>query len=270
MFDFQTALGACPSPIDVKLTHLHGDDKGAEWQDLRLCHSSSHTSDPFHHSCHPSHCSTTFPCKKSPPGPSLAPHARSLDSSSSNKFNIRSSAYISSLVTPAVLTYGSTSTISLSGVGFAAGDSVKAVPSQLEVAGDLYVNVDCTCLPVSGSVTGLVNMGTLGGTFVATNNPSITALGPLSTTGITFDGSSNYVKLNVNTPESITATGPSTIEVWVYNPSVTYDGAMLAWGTRVSTGDQMIFYYGTSTSGAGPCVHSVSSPLFSFSYLLLL
>ena len=43
------------------------------------------------------------------------------------------------IVSPGVLTLSSTSTISLSGSTFASGDVIKVVPSQLQIAGDLYV-----------------------------------------------------------------------------------------------------------------------------------
>src|SRR5688500_1782021 len=68
---------------------------------------------------------------------------------------------------------------------------VSSASAQVQVAGDLLVNVDATALPL-GSLASITNSGTLGGVFEARGGAAATPVvgqpNTNATRGIVFDG----------------------------------------------------------------------------------
>lgn len=131
---------------------------------------------------------------------------------------------------------------------------ISPAMAQLQVAGDLYVNVDATA-QAEGSLSSIVNTGTLGGLFEARGGgatvPAVTTIAGVK--AITFDGS-DFLQLVselggalVPTPAGLVGAETSTIEVWAYNPAIDGEETLVSWGKRGGgpDGSNMSFNYGT-------------------------
>jgi hypothetical protein len=102
------------------------------------------------------------------------------------------------------------------------------------------VNLDATALPL-GSLPHWTNNGTLGGTFdsvSATNFPAVTNI--LGVKGVNFTtvgggGTNGTSYLGPAVPTQLTASGPRTIEAWIFNATVQDEETMFAWGARAGT-----------------------------------
>ena len=108
--------------------------------------------------------------------------------------------------------------------------------------------MDATASPITSNLVSIVNAGSLGGYFSTfLNTTSISAVGPLSTPGITFSGNGAWMELTLTpggtlmaTPLSITGNGPASIEAWVYCPALLDVNMMVGWGTRATTGASVV------------------------------
>ena len=175
-------------------------------------------------------------------------------------------AGINALLTPGVFTVNSSSVLSLSGGGFSSGDTFKVVQSSLQIAGDLYVNVDATLAALTSQISSIPNTGSLGGCFSGNIGVvSVTSVGPMNTAGITFSGSASWLQLTqtpmgavMKTPFSITGNGPSSIEVWAFNPSVQDAETLVGWGT-----DSACNYHPSTCTGGVSTVHCLHRLTFS-------
>ncbi|HXG47248.1 MAG TPA: LamG-like jellyroll fold domain-containing protein [Methylomirabilota bacterium] len=135
----------------------------------------------------------------------------------------------------------------------AAAGLITPAYAQLEVAGELFVDVDATTASV-GPVTSIPNSGTLGGFFEArgggTTVPSIALEG--GTAGIRCDGN-DFMQLVdalgalVPPPAGLVGANPTaTIEVWAYNQNILAEETLVSWGRRGGPdGSNMSFNYGT-------------------------
>ena len=110
------------------------------------------------------------------------------------------------------------------------------------VQGDVLVNLDATTLP-TGPLTTWSNTGTLGGTFDREiDTPSVTTVAGVK--AVTLDGAGDWY-VGPATPVGVTGNGARSVEVWVFNPALSDEEAMVAWGRR-GGGDatNMSFNYG--------------------------
>ncbi|HWI58527.1 MAG TPA: LamG-like jellyroll fold domain-containing protein, partial [Bacillota bacterium] len=136
---------------------------------------------------------------------------------------------------------------------------VPASYGQIQVAGNLQVNVDAVGLPV-GPVTYLTNSGAAGGVFLATNNnvagitPQVFALGGNGTRGVLVDGSQVYLKHYTavaggspqNVPDSLAGATPVfSVEAWVCKATAPNDNTVVSWGNR-STRNCVACNYGAN------------------------
>jgi hypothetical protein len=121
------------------------------------------------------------------------------------------------------------------------------------------VDVDATGLPL-GSTAPIANTGSLGGFFEGTGGgdtvpviaPPLTSVAT-GTRGIRLDGT-DYLQLVAEpgmgnlilAPESITGLdAASSVETWVFNPSIPDEETMVSWGKRGGpVGSNMSFNYG--------------------------
>ncbi|HEU5072159.1 MAG TPA: LamG-like jellyroll fold domain-containing protein [Verrucomicrobiae bacterium] len=119
---------------------------------------------------------------------------------------------------------------------------------QIQVAGNLQINVDATTAPV-GPLNYLTNSGVAGGVFLAGSNgvaavtPQIVALGGNGTHGVLFDGNAvflqHFTAASGGTaqlvPGGFTGSSPVfSVELWMYKPTVTDETAPVSWGTRAN------------------------------------
>lgn len=128
----------------------------------------------------------------------------------------------------------------------AAASLALNVSGQIQVAGNLQVNVDATGAPV-GALTYLTNSGAAGGVFIAKSNgvttvtPQVIALGGSGTRGVLLDG--NCVSLQHYTdasgatiqltPSGLVGIAPVfSVETWAYKHSIMAETALVAWGNR--------------------------------------
>ena len=135
----------------------------------------------------------------------------------------------------------------------AAAGLIGTANAQLQVAGDLFVNVDATAQP-EGLLNSIGNNGTLGGLFEARGGgatvPSITTVAGVK--AITFDGT-DFLQLVgsiagplIPPPAGLVGNDSSTIEVWAYNPAIDAEETLVSWGKRGGpVGSNMSFNYGT-------------------------
>lgn len=129
--------------------------------------------------------------------------------------------------------------------------------AQLQNAGTLVVEVDATKLPI-GPTLWVTNSGSVGGVFQATglaaNDLPIVNSGGGGTKGILFDGN-NFME-HVSAPgtngtivpapsQLVGMNPPSSIEVWVVNPTFWPDNGetLVAWGVRDTSMRNMAFTY---------------------------
>jgi hypothetical protein len=129
-----------------------------------------------------------------------------------------------------------------------------------EIAGTLLVDLNATTLTPGSGADNVPNTGTLGGVFRATDGgttvpvagrPVLTATG--GTSGIYLDGNDFLRLVNPGTGETVAAPAgisgvdPTTsIEAWVWNPSLAGEETMVAWGRRGADGNNMSFNYGNN------------------------
>jgi hypothetical protein len=136
---------------------------------------------------------------------------------------------------------------------------ISPTQAQVQVAGDLLVNVDATALPF-GTLSVITNSGTLGGVFEARGGagatPVIGRANTNATRGIVFDGGDFLQHVTapggtlIPAPETLVGVNPSTtIEVWALNPEVPDEDTILSWGKRGGPdGSNMSFNYGAHGS----------------------
>lgn len=126
----------------------------------------------------------------------------------------------------------------------AAGASLTAsAQADIVIAGDLLVNVDAAGLPL-GPIATWANTGTLGD-FTAVGRPVVTQVD--GARAVTFDGSSYFD--GPSSVPSIEGYNTRSIEVWVHNPAIAIDEAMVAWGHFGGPeGTDMAFRYGASST----------------------
>lgn len=132
--------------------------------------------------------------------------------------------------------------------------STAVSQAQLQVAGNLLVDVDATAVSV-GALPAITNNGTLGGYFEArgggTTIPNIGIVNGSGARGIVFDGD-DYLQhvatlggAPVSADPTLTGANPTcTVEVWVMNPGISREETMVAWGHRGADGRNMSFNYG--------------------------
>jgi Concanavalin A-like lectin/glucanases superfamily/Immunoglobulin domain/Immunoglobulin I-set domain len=138
--------------------------------------------------------------------------------------------------------------------------ALSSVKAQIQTAGNLYVNLDATTLPL-GAVSDITNSGTLGGYFET--RPGGTLIGTTNgVNGVQFLGTNYMVLVNgiggalIPPPSGLVGSNATaSIEVWAYNPSVADDECMVAWGRRGTTGQNMAFEYGYN-AGLGAVTHT--------------
>ncbi len=132
---------------------------------------------------------------------------------------------------------------------------ISPATAQLQLAGDLFVDVDATTLS-EGPLSSIVNSGTLGGLFEArgggTTVPAVTTINGVK--AITFDGT-DFMQLVgelggavTPPPDGLVGGNPSrTIEVWAYNPAIADEETLVSWGKRGGgDGSNMSFNYGSN------------------------
>ncbi len=136
---------------------------------------------------------------------------------------------------------------------------VSGAQAQVQVAGDLLVNVDATALPF-GTVSAITNSGTLGGFFEARGGAAATPVigqpNTNATRGIVFDGGDYLQHVNavggalVMAPATLVGLNPTaSIEAWVLNPAIPDEETIVAWGYRGGPdGSNMSFLYGSNPS----------------------
>jgi len=136
----------------------------------------------------------------------------------------------------------------------AAGILGGSAQAQVQKAGELFVDVDATQLPL-GSLPNIKNNGTLGGFFEAkggeTMTPVIATVG--GTKAIQFDGN-DFLQLVAQlggdvtlAPAGLVGEDPTrSIEVWALNPEVAGEETLVSWGKRGGPdGTNISFGYGS-------------------------
>lgn len=131
---------------------------------------------------------------------------------------------------------------------------VTPASAQLQVAGDLFVNVDATSAS-EGSLPSIPNAGTLGGLFEARGGgatvPAVTTINGVR--AITFDGS-DFLQLvgelggsATPPPAGLVGGNPSTtIELWTLNPTIADEETLVSWGKRGGPDNSNVsFNYGS-------------------------
>lgn len=151
-------------------------------------------------------------------------------------------------------------------VAAATGLAVSA-SGQIQVAGNLLVDVDATGAPI-GNLTYLPNNGTLGGVFVAYSvnsnattriTPQIAALAGNGSRGVLLDGN-NISLRHFSDPTATTAVLPPaslvgatpifSVEAWAYKSTIMAETALVAWGTR-TTGQNVSCNWGRNVTYGG-------------------
>jgi fibronectin-binding autotransporter adhesin len=119
---------------------------------------------------------------------------------------------------------------------------------QIQVAGNLLVDVDATGAPV-GNLAYLTNNGAAGGVFIAKSNgvanvtPQVIALGGSGTRGVLLDGNQVSLQHYTDTSGATIQLTPAglvggvpvfSVEAWAYKHSVMSETALVAWGNRIN------------------------------------
>jgi hypothetical protein len=143
---------------------------------------------------------------------------------SSNAVSLRSSSFLPAL------------SAALAAVGL-----ISTAQAQLQVAGNLLINVDATTAPL-GPLTAITNIGSMGGVFEArygTNVPTVAIMNGNGTRGLQFDGTDfmqHYNSLGgalVPADPTLTGANPTcSIEAWVLNPGLSREETIVSWGHR--------------------------------------
>jgi len=118
-------------------------------------------------------------------------------------------------------------------------------PTAVATSGTLYVDLRASDA-TAGAATWL-NNGTLG-SFARTNSPAKVA-NVLSTgiPGVQFNGT-NQAYTGPNTPTDLDGSSDRSIEVWVYNPSLSDEESMVSWAYRGTVRSDMSFNYGSASN----------------------
>ena len=135
----------------------------------------------------------------------------------------------------------------------AAAGLVTSAQAQIQTAEDLLVNIDATAL-ADGTLTSIVNSGTLGGVFEARGGGTTVPVVALEggTRGIRLDGT-DYMQLAdavggtlIFPPDGIVGADPTrSIEVWALNPNVANEETLVSWGRRGGPdGSNIAFNFG--------------------------
>ncbi len=134
---------------------------------------------------------------------------------------------------------------------------ISTARAQVQVAGELLVQVNATALPF-GPLNAITNTGTMGGVFEARGGavatPVIGQPNTNATRGIVFDGgdflqhAASPGGALLNSPDTIVGENPSSsIEAWVLNPDIPDEETIVAWGFRGGPdGSNMSFNYGAN------------------------
>lgn len=113
------------------------------------------------------------------------------------------------------------------------------------VAGALLVDLDAQDLNTGAALW--PNKGTLSGAFMAQGQPKLVMNGSLK--AIEFDGKS-AAYIGPKSVSSIEGNSDRSIELWVNNPAIGQEEAMVSWSDRdkPNNGTMMSFNYGVNTS----------------------
>ena len=165
--------------------------------------------------------------------------------------------------------FRSSSTFPILTAALAAIGLISTAQAQVQVAGELLVDVNATTQPF-GPLTAITNAGTMGGFFQARGGaPATPVIGQPNTNsarGIVFDGG-DYLQQVVsiggaltNAPDTLVGINPTcSIEAWVINPSIPDEETIVSWGHRGGPdGSNMSFNYGSN--GAWGAVGHWGSP----------
>lgn len=136
-----------------------------------------------------------------------------------------------------------------------AGLVTPAAFGQIQVAGELFVDMDATKL-ASGPVTSIVNNGTLKGFLVASGPEADRPVAGMTggTQTLIFDGT-DFLQLAdaasggnlILPPAGLVGESPTrSIEVWTLNPQVAGEETLVSWGKRGGPeGSNVSFGYGS-------------------------
>lgn len=115
----------------------------------------------------------------------------------------------------------------------------------LQIAGELFVDLDASD-PSAGTET-WVNNGTAGD-FMPVGDPESSSAEGVPTVALNLNGGPNdaYVTMDPAPAGIVGVNATSTIEVWVYNPSIEDEESMISWSKRGTSGRNMSFNYGSS------------------------
>ena len=116
-------------------------------------------------------------------------------------------------------------------------DSVEMPP----VKGLALVDLDASGL-AGGAIASWSNVGTLGGDFQASGDPTVEVIDGV--TAVTLDGNGDYFEGPASTPEIEGDSGRSIV-AWVYNPELASEETVISWGKRGGPdGTNMSFNHG--------------------------
>ena len=165
------------------------------------------------------------------------------------------------MTSPSKPTFRPLATFPILTAALAAVGLISTAQAQVQVAGELLVDVNATTQPF-GPLNAITNAGTMGGFFQALGGgPATPVIGqPVSqpntnaTRGIVFDGG-DYLQHVVsiggaltNAPDTLVGANPTcSIEAWILNPSIPTEETIVSWGWRGGPdGSNMAFLYGDS------------------------
>lgn len=126
----------------------------------------------------------------------------------------------------------------------AASDIAALQPATtVSTAGTLYV--DLRASDASAGAATWVNNGTLGH-FTRTGSPTATTVASIP--AVSFNGSNQAYISGSNTVADLEGSSDRSIEVWVYNPSVSDEESMVSWAYRGTTRCDMSFNFGSAST----------------------
>ena len=119
------------------------------------------------------------------------------------------------------------------------GEPIRGVTPEEE--GSVIVDLSASGLP-EGPITTWENVGSLGGAFQAFGDPIVEVIDGV--TGVTLDGTGDYLEGPASTPE-IEGDSPRSIIAWIYNPELAAEETVISWGKRGGPdGTNMSFNHG--------------------------
>jgi hypothetical protein len=115
----------------------------------------------------------------------------------------------------------------------------------LQVVGELFVDLDAS--DTSAGTETWFNNGTVGD-FVIDGTPQASSAAGVASVAFNADGgtSDTYATLDPAPAGLVGVNATSTIEVWVFNPTIEDEESMISWSKRNSSGRNMSFNYGSS------------------------